>query len=1256
MTSLKETITTLDGLLSSPRRLTPERSNLYQITLESGSYAHLLCESLGKINRPFYFVARFVKRGPLLPYRPGHVPFKDTISYYRSLFPTSPSYLTVPIPKGFNPYASRLSYASSPSEPIVFPVKAGETTGLIDEMVLQRAAALRAMLLVLSDASSFLPSDLQAVFADCKSQVFAAARLLAGWEESVFVANSKYWKDWPLALFMDPSGQSMPNIPNSWIHPARDFLLGPELNSFLSEITGESPVGNRSLHFRLLFGISQAKKGFRTVPDSFVRSSLEKHRRAMASPPTTSPDLPAFRRFLGLALRGFRLPKISFGSIEPSRHASARTSRLFGGARTEVLSKGNSSLPDLRDLQPELTTTSRELFDLHVARPSYLHSMHWDPRHGLQEERAPLLADPASLEGRLRSPLEGSLGPWIPLIHPDELGPNGLYHPLADHLRVFDPRPPKKSEIIFDSLYPDVDPELERRVIEDASRLLEDPDLPYEESVSPAPILDWMSGMTYFSERDDRADQNTYRVPMSFLRHPYCRVSTVLEPLKVRTITSMDADSTYVSSHVQQSLSKFLMQYPMFHLTGKPLTEDLLHDLISRSEKLFGSAVTLANSGDYASATDRLHRDLTQVCVDYLVSLLDPSDLDLSDHIRRIVEPHVIFYPPESGLQPVLQENGQLMGSVLSFPILCLVNAFSYFDSLPLLIQEKYFSGRLSFRDLPVLINGDDILFFSFPAHLDKWLQCASRLGFELSQGKNFVNSRFATVNSEPIEFVLDSSITVRGLSQAPPGLRLELGLPTLPLFSLNDWSEDAVPVPLRSSHVEILGFMNVGLLTGQAKLSGRSFLGDLPLSDWHRHAVIGALDPHLAHQRFLAYHQRKILRLTTVNLGIKGSRPMTLNLFFDTRLGGLGFTPVPGLPVIADPRQLYLAEFLWNWNLLPFDGQLSDWTLSRTYSLVPDSEKFLTAPSLGFKNEPVLITMAPISAPRLGHQTEFRPPRPIEPSPFAHLEIVTSTESRVLHRLPAGVIRQVISGIQELQSSFPSSDLFRAIRLSIIRRIDPLKDAKLEAPFVVPSPGLSVDPSKYVTFPFRPLLNHFRRPRDIELAARKYVVKDLPDLSMVPYVKGPDPTRGKLEPRWAFWTALRPPNYRSSKVPMISAEIPFPSPESSVSAPLEDWENFVLPESLGLRANAEPFVPESSRMPSSSSFRPGPPVRHRKPVEQLPGFDRSEAALRYSRDPHYLQALALAEASETRKGVPHERVLRPALADYVSHASQHRK
>jgi len=149
------------------------------------------------------------------------------------------------------------------------------------------------------------------------------------------------------------------------------------------------------------------------------------------------------------------------------------------------------------------------------------------------------------------------------------------------------------------------------------------------------------------------------------------------------------------------------------------------------------------------------------------------------------------------------QTNGQLMGHVLSFPILCLLNLACYHDSWEIAV---YGSARAAARSdglhlvngvPPVLINGDDIGFWTDQGQYEVWRDNLCRWGFVMSVGKNFVSSDFIQLNST----------------------LFSLQLPHVSWVDETRSNLSAIPRPaLPERRLEEIGFVNFGLLTGRGK------------------------------------------------------------------------------------------------------------------------------------------------------------------------------------------------------------------------------------------------------------------------------------------------------------------------------------------------------------------------------------------------------------------------------------------------------
>lgn len=255
---------------------------------------------------------------------------------------------------------------------------------------------------------------------------------------------------------------------------------------------------------------------------------------------------------------------------------------------------------------------------------------------------------------------------------------------------------------------------------------------------------------------------------------------------------------------LQAALWRFLRSSPVFRLVGEPVSEAIIHQLVERHLEAGGDISDPFVSGDYSAATDGLDIRLSKIFLEAVLDRLHPEDQPFRDIIASALLEQVLVYPTWTGLPPIRQRNGQLMGSILSFPFLCLANLFAYVQALPNASEVRL--SRSLLDRLPVLINGDDILFKACDELFSSWGVSTRSVGFSPSIGKNFRHFRFFTVNSVPIEFLP---------APTPHEFWREV--------SWADMEESTIPYHISQvPSITIGGFINVGLLTGQAKLTGR--------------------------------------------------------------------------------------------------------------------------------------------------------------------------------------------------------------------------------------------------------------------------------------------------------------------------------------------------------------------------------------------------------------------------------------------------
>jgi len=135
-------------------------------------------------------------------------------------------------------------------------------------------------------------------------------------------------------------------------------------------------------------------------------------------------------------------------------------------------------------------------------------------------------------------------------------------------------------------------------------------------------------------------------------------------------------------------------------------------------------------SGDYESATDNLCTPVQRQILITILTQCENVPLGVREHAVDTLSSDLV------GKDGIIrrQQRGQLMGELLSFPLLCLVNYLTFKWSIS--------------RDVPVFINGDDIVFRATPAEVSRWEAQVGKSGLVLSAGKTMKNSRFYSLNS----------------------------------------------------------------------------------------------------------------------------------------------------------------------------------------------------------------------------------------------------------------------------------------------------------------------------------------------------------------------------------------------------------------------------------------------------------------------------------------------------------------------------
>jgi hypothetical protein len=357
------------------------------------------------------------------------------------------------------------------------------------------------------------------------------------------------------------------------------------------------------------------------------------------------------------------------------------------------------------------------------------------------------------------------------------------------------------------------------------------------------------------------------------------RVEAVLEPLKVRTISKGPAVEYDGAKPIQKLLHSTMRKMSPFRLIGRPFRTTDLVDIRRAQEQIGSTENHFWLSIDYSSATDGLSASLSAALLEGLLTELSLDNPGYFRMLQAVLAPHRISYPKVANtqLEDVDQQNGQLMGSPLSFPILCLANLALY------LMVRRRTRPDARLRDLleAVLINGDDMLYIGTEEEWKLHHELGERFGLAMSPGKAYKHQVYANVNSICVHYDLR-------------------------------WESTPLVIP----------FLNAGLLLGNHKVLGKveshgtspalksKFSSSIalsneeikvgaPVSSCFDEVVRGALPGREADvaKMYLSIHSSALRRES------KGR-----NLFLPTSVGGLGQTRPLGIRKEITPQQTALV------------------------------------------------------------------------------------------------------------------------------------------------------------------------------------------------------------------------------------------------------------------------------------------------------------------------------------------------------------
>jgi hypothetical protein len=212
------------------------------------------------------------------------------------------------------------------------------------------------------------------------------------------------------------------------------------------------------------------------------------------------------------------------------------------------------------------------------------------------------------------------------------------------------------------------------------------------------------------------------------------------EALKVRVISKGPPLTYFTLKPVQKFLHSQMRRIPTFSLVGETVTPHHLNEMFEEYSGLFHSL-------DYQSATDLLDPELSGVAVDGICDAVGMPE-DIRTLFHKALTGHLI--------EDVPQVWGQLMGSIVSFIVLCVINGAVIRHS-----YEIEHERSVDFINLPCLVNGDDGLVRSSQKFSDIWTSVALVAGLVPSVGKVYTSATYVNINSTSYQYINEKFVLI---------------------------------------------------------------------------------------------------------------------------------------------------------------------------------------------------------------------------------------------------------------------------------------------------------------------------------------------------------------------------------------------------------------------------------------------------------------------------------------------------------------
>jgi len=223
---------------------------------------------------------------------------------------------------------------------------------------------------------------------------------------------------------------------------------------------------------------------------------------------------------------------------------------------------------------------------------------------------------------------------------------------------------------------------------------------------------------------------------------PVAKPLALAEALKTRVISKGPPYLYTVLKPLQKFMWSTMKKLPVFELIGTPVTPEFVQERLGKILHPDDAFLSV----DYADATN----EMFSWCSDAAVKAISKElKLDQEEELlfKNALTGHQIEY--DGVTKP--QTRGQLMGSIVSFPILCIINAAICRWSLELSKRRVF-----TLKDVPLAINGDDAVMKIGLEGKKIWEKVGRFCGLTPSVGKVYYSKEFLNINSTTYNFHKD--------------------------------------------------------------------------------------------------------------------------------------------------------------------------------------------------------------------------------------------------------------------------------------------------------------------------------------------------------------------------------------------------------------------------------------------------------------------------------------------------------------------